>query len=63
MSCPRRKPGDRDGIGQALRSGADADDGYAARLLADLLIKQGRSEEAERLHRFGLNPDGSTACA
>jgi hypothetical protein len=34
-----------------------------AELLADLLIKQGRGEEAERLHRFGLNPDGSIACA
>ena len=34
-----------------------------ARLLADLLIKQGRGEEAEQLRRFGLNPDGSIACA
>jgi hypothetical protein len=25
------------------------------------LNKQGRKEEAERLRRFGLNPDGSTA--
>ena len=31
--------------------------------LADLLTKQGRGEEAERLRRFGLNPDGSIACA
>ena len=31
--------------------------------LADVLIKQGRGEEAERLRRFGLNPDGSIACA
>ena len=34
-----------------------------AELLAELLIKQGRGEEAERLRRFGLNPDGSIACA
>ena len=33
------------------------------RPLADLLIKQGRGEEAERLRRFGLNPDGSIAWA
>jgi hypothetical protein len=32
-------------------------------LLADLLIKQRRTEEAEQLRRFGLNPDGSIACA
>ena len=42
---------------------ADACDEDAARWLASLLIKQGRSEEAERLPRFGLNPDGSIACA
>jgi hypothetical protein len=30
--------------------------------LPGLLIKQGRGEEAERLRRFGLNPDGSIAC-
>jgi hypothetical protein len=29
--------------------------------LVSLLIKQGRGEEAERLRRFGLNPDGSIA--
>ena len=51
--------GDLDG----LRARADAGDGDAAARLADLLIKQGRSEEAERLRRFGLNPDGSIACA
>ena len=34
-----------------------------ADLLADLLTKLGRGEEAERLRRFGLNPDGSIACA
>ena len=50
-----------------LRARADAGDGYAANRLvgrlAELLIKQGRAEEAERLRRFGLNPDGSIACA
>jgi DNA transposition AAA+ family ATPase len=50
-----------------LRARADAGHGYTAvqlaELLADLLIKQGRSEEAERLPRFGFNPDGSIASA
>jgi hypothetical protein len=50
-----------------LRDRADAGDGNAARALADLLAKlltkQGRGEEAELLRRLGLNPDGSTACA
>ena len=53
------KRGDLD----SLRARADAGDGLAARHVADLLTKQGRGEEAERLRRFGLNPDGSTACA
>ena len=43
-----------------LRTLADAGEGRAD-LMADLLIKQGRDEEAERVRRFGLNPDGSTA--
>jgi hypothetical protein len=51
--------GDLDG----LRARADAGDGIAARRLADLLISQDRGEEAERLRRFGLNPDGSIAGA
>ena len=51
--------GDLDG----LRARADAGDEYAARRLAELLMKQGRAKEAERLRRFGLNPDGSIACA
>lgn len=56
--------GDLDGAAQALRARADVGDRYAAaRRLADVLIKQGRSGEAERLRRFGLNPDGSIACA
>jgi hypothetical protein len=44
-----------------LRARADAGDWYAARRLPDLLIMQGRDEEAERMRRFGLNPDGSIA--
>jgi hypothetical protein len=31
--------------------------------MAELLIRQGGDEEAERLRRFGLNPDGSIASA
>ena len=46
-----------------LRARADAGDGNAAGQLADLLVKQGWHEEAERLRRFGLNPDGAIACA
>ena len=45
-----------------LRGLADAGDEDAARRLAELLAQQGRREEAERLRRFGLNPDGSIAC-
>jgi hypothetical protein len=51
--------GDLDG----LRARANAGDETAAWRLATLLIKQGRGEEAERLRRFGLNLDGSIACA
>ena len=51
--------GDLDG----LRARADADDWRAASRLVDLLRRQGRGEEAERLRRYGLNPDGSIACA
>jgi hypothetical protein len=46
-----------------LRARADAGDQDATRELPGLLIKQGRREEAERLRRFGLNPDGSIAWA
>jgi hypothetical protein len=46
-----------------LRARTDAGDEHAAKELPGLLIKQGRHEEAERLRRFGLNPDGSIACA
>jgi hypothetical protein len=48
-----------------LRARTDAGDGEAAtqltKLLADLLIKQGRAEEAKRLRQFGLNVDRSIA--
>ena len=44
-----------------LLARAEPSDWDAARQLAGLLIKQGRGEEAERLRRFGLNPDGSIA--
>jgi hypothetical protein len=37
---------------QILRAGADASDAAAAGPLADLLIQQGRGEEAERSRRF-----------
>ena len=43
-----------------LRALAERGDDPAG-LLADLLVKQGRGEEAERLRRFGLNLDGSIA--
>jgi hypothetical protein len=46
-----------------LRARVRAGDGYAASPLLGLLITQGRGEEAERLRRFGLNPDGSIAWA
>jgi TIR domain len=46
-----------------LRARADAGNLDAASQLPGLLIEQGRGEEAERLRRYGLNPDGSIACA
>jgi hypothetical protein len=49
--------GDMDG----LRAQADAGTEGTAWPLYGLLVKQGRPEEAERLRRFGLNPDGSIA--
>ena len=45
--------GDLDGLGTRVGAG----DRYAASRLADQLIKQSRDEEAERLRRFGLNPE------
>ena len=49
--------GDLDG----LRARVDAGDRPAAGRLLRLLTKRGRGEEAERLRRFGLHPDGSIA--
>jgi hypothetical protein len=49
--------GDLDGL-LARAAGGDR---AVAGPLGGLLIKQGRGEEAERLRRFGLNPDGSIA--
>ena len=46
-----------------LRGRTDVGDRFAADWLPELLTKQGRSEEAARLRRFGLNPDGSIASA
>jgi hypothetical protein len=57
-----RLQGKRDDL-DGLRARADAGDAYAGEELADVLTKQGRGEEAERLRRFGLNPDGSIARA
>ncbi len=53
--------GDLDGAVQVLFTSADAGHGDARRL-TEFLMQQGRSEEAERLRWFGLNPDGSMAC-
>ena len=59
--------GDLDQAEQLLRARADAGDGDLAEQLAEqlagLLERRGQGEEAERLRRFGLNPDGSIACA
>ena len=52
--------GDLDEAMQILRALADAGHGNANRL-AGLLTQQGHRYEAERLRRFGLNPDGSIA--
>ena len=54
---------DLDGAVQIVRARADAGERHAASRLVELLAMQGRGEEAERLSRFGLNPDGSIACA
>ena len=55
--------GDLDGLRARTDAGEWLADEWLDVLLADLLIKQGRGEEAERLRRFGLNPDGSIASA
>ena len=46
---------DLDGLRARVRVG----DWVAGQLLADLLTEQGQADEAARLRRFGLNPDGS----
>jgi len=50
-----------------LRARTDAGDEHAAERLTELLARQlvaeGQGKEAERLRRFGLNPDGSIASA
>jgi hypothetical protein len=46
-----------------LRARARVGGRHATGDLVKVLVKQGRHEEAERLRRFGLNPDGSTADA
>jgi hypothetical protein len=52
--------GNLDQAEQILRSRLDL--GYGdAELFAQLLTGRGRPEEAKRLRRFGLNPDGSIA--
>ena len=54
--------GDLDEAIQILRGRADAGDGDVdGSQIAELLGQQGRSREAERLRRFGLTSDGSTA--
>ena len=59
--------GDLDQAEQLLRARADAGEGDTAMQLAmrlvELLARRGQGEEAERLRRFGLNPDGSIARA
>ena len=51
--------GDLDGLRARIEVGDEA----AAGRLVDLLSVQGRTEEAERLRRYGLNLDGSIAIA
>ena len=46
-----------------LRARAEVGDEAAAARLPRMLEKQGRHKEAEQVRRFGLNPDGSIACA
>jgi hypothetical protein len=46
---------------EELGGRATAGDPAAGDRLGDVLLRQGREEEAERLRRFGLNPDGSIA--
>jgi hypothetical protein len=54
--------GELDQAEQILRVSALVGDAGSAEHLAILLARQGREAEAERLSRFGLTPDGATAC-
>jgi Domain of unknown function (DUF4062) len=54
------KSGRLDEATQIQRALADAGHGNIDKLTR-LLVQQGHRTEAERLHRFGLNPDGSIA--
>jgi len=53
--------GDLEGAMQILRAQVDAGNEAIAWRLPELLIRQGRLEEAKQVRRFGLNPDGSAA--
>ncbi len=44
-----------------LQARINAGDGLAADRLADLLARQGNPAAADRLRRYGFNPDGSFA--
>ncbi|MEV7547993.1 hypothetical protein AB0N89_00030 [Amycolatopsis sp. NPDC089917] len=46
-----------------LRARIDLGDEPAARCLGELLIEQGKTDEAERLRKFGLTPEGDIASA
>jgi hypothetical protein len=50
-----------DALVDGLRARADPGDRTAAERLTELLGQQGHGEEAQRLCRFGLASDGSTA--
>ncbi len=53
--------GNLDGVVEVLRARADVGDDHATSRLVDVLAKQGQVEDADRLRRFGLNPDGAIA--
>jgi hypothetical protein len=55
--------GDLDGLRARTDVGEEAAANRLVDLLAERLIKQGHTEEAKRLRRFGLNLDGSIARA
>jgi hypothetical protein len=59
VRCHER-PGRR-GRTTGLRARAYVGDQDAGERLVRLLNEQGRLDEADRLRRFGLNPDGSIA--